>query len=94
MEQDYNHIPQWLKPKLKEKQLSVERFARSIGLTRAAVYNYLNDEDRPSEQVMKRMCDVLGRPFEEGLKQYVPKKEGRRPGYTRSPAELSVKRKK
>ena len=77
MSADFNHIKQWLDPQLKQMGLSVEAFANRCELTRAAVYFYRNDKNRPDEQTMIRMCRVLGVPAEEGLAQYSPKRTGR-----------------
>ena len=85
MSRDFNNIGPWLNRLLNERQLSVERLARKSGLSRAAVYFYMQDKNRPSEEAMMRMCTVLGVPFEEGLKQYTPNANGRptRSGGTR-----------
>jgi transcriptional regulator with XRE-family HTH domain len=77
---DYNRIKEWLLPILDSKGISVENFARAVGISRATVYFYMNDRHRPDEQVMAQMCRVLGVPFEEGLRQYTPKKWGRPSG--------------
>jgi transcriptional regulator with XRE-family HTH domain len=74
---DYNRIKQWLDPKLKEKGLSVEAFARQCGLTRTSIYFFRADKNRPNEQTMIRMCQVLGVPAEEGFAQYTPNQVGR-----------------
>lgn len=74
---DYNRIKQWLLPQLQERGWSVEQFARLCELSRAAVYFFMQDKNRPDEQTMIRMCQVLGRPPEEGLAQYTPNKRGR-----------------
>jgi len=74
---DYNRIKQWLLPILDSKGISVESFARSVGISRATVYFYMNDRHRPDEQIMAQMCHVLGVSVEEGLRQYTPKKWGR-----------------
>jgi transcriptional regulator with XRE-family HTH domain len=72
-----NGIKEWLDSKLRERKLSVESFARLCGITRAAIYFYRSDENRPNEATMRRMCLVLGVPIEEGLAQYMPKIGGR-----------------
>jgi transcriptional regulator with XRE-family HTH domain len=77
MEKNFNRIKEWLLPKLQEANLSVEQFAHKIGLSRAAIYFYLTDVSRPTEQTMAKMCHALGVPFEEGLAQYTPKLRGR-----------------
>lgn len=77
---DFNNIREWLVPLLEGKKLSIERFARQVGVSKAVVYFYLSDTSRPTEETMKRMCDVLQVPFEEGLRQYTPKKNGRPKG--------------
>lgn len=74
---DFNHIRQWLDPKLDELDLSVESFARQCDLTRTAIYAYRADKNRPSEQTMIRMCQVLGVSAEDGFAQYTPRKKGR-----------------
>jgi len=76
---DFNHLKEWLEPKLAAKGLTPEKFAYECGITRAAVYFYLADTNRPSVQVMVRMCRVLGVPLEEGLRQYSPRRTGRPP---------------
>ncbi|MGH9403530.1 MAG: helix-turn-helix domain-containing protein [Terriglobia bacterium] len=68
--------------------MSVENFAREVGVVRASIYFYISDRCRPSSMVMARMCHVLGVPFEEGLAQYTPRKAGRPKGY--SPAARQV----
>lgn len=77
---DFSNIRDWLLPLLDERGLSVEEFSNQVGVTRAAVYHYLKDTNRPSEQVMIKMCQVLGVPPEEGLRQYTPKVAGRPSG--------------
>ncbi len=74
---DFNRIKGWLDPQLQAKGLSVESFARQCELTRAAVYHFRADTNRPDEQTMIRMCRVLGVPSEEGFAQYTPKPRGR-----------------
>jgi transcriptional regulator with XRE-family HTH domain len=76
-EPNFNNIRNWLLPKLEELGMSVEQFARAAKLTRAMVYFYMSDRNRPSEQAMIRMCQVLGCPPEEGMRQYTPNKIGR-----------------
>lgn len=74
---DYNRIKQWLLPKLDTKGVSVEQFSREVGISRAELYFYFADKHRPSEQVMARICHALNVPFEEGLRQYTPRRNGR-----------------
>ena len=76
-EKDFNYIREWLLPMLSDRGQSVEQFARKCGLSRASLYFYLVDKTRPESSTMKKMCEVLGVPFEEGLAQYSPKKIGR-----------------
>lgn len=72
-----NRLKTWLDPKLQERKLSYEDFARLCGLSRASIYFYAADKSRPTEETMVVMCQVLGVPLEEGLSQYTPKKRGR-----------------
>ena len=74
---DFNHIKQWLDPHLERLNLTPELFARKCDLSRSSIYFYREDVSRPTEETMARMCRVLGVPFEEGLAQYTPKKNGR-----------------
>jgi transcriptional regulator with XRE-family HTH domain len=78
---DFNSIREWLVPILTQKGISNEQLANDAGLSRASVYFYLSDRARPSEQSMIKICQVLGVPPEEGMRQYTPKKRGRPVGY-------------
>jgi transcriptional regulator with XRE-family HTH domain len=90
---DFNNIREWLQPLLNDRKLSVETFARMIDVTRTAVYNYMNDANRPDVETMVRMCKVLQRPLEEGLATYTPRHEGRPFGFSPGgQAELRPKR--
>ena len=62
---------------LKVNRVAKEEFARRCGFSRAIIYFYCADTNRPDEQSMVKMCQVLDVPFEEGLAQYTPKKAGR-----------------
>jgi transcriptional regulator with XRE-family HTH domain len=77
--EDFNRIREWLVPKLSSLGWSVEKFSRRVGVSRASIYFYLVDKKRPTEEVMGRMCKILGVPIEEGLAQYTPKRMGRKP---------------
>lgn len=77
IEQNFNHLKEYLQPKLEALGLSVEQFARSIGKTRTAVYYYMHDKNRPTEEVAASMAHVLGVPLEDVLRQYTPRKSGR-----------------
>lgn len=77
MDKDYNNIREWLLPKLDALNLSIEQFARKAKISRASVYFYLDDTYRPSTGIMLRMCEVLGVPLAEGLRQYSERKPGR-----------------
>ena len=77
METNYNHLDKWLTELLDHRQLSVEQLAEAVGLSRSSVYFYLQDKTRPDEDTMVRICNFLGVPLEEGLRQYTPRKRGR-----------------
>ena len=77
--ENHSAIRDWLLPKLAAKEMSVAQLATAIGVSRAAVYLYLNDQSRPTGYHMARICQVLGVPIEEGLGVYVPKRTGRPP---------------
>lgn len=77
---DFNHIDQWLDAHLRARQMSVEQLARRSGLSRATVYFYMTDKNRPSSNAMAKLCHALGVSVEEGMKQYTPRKAGRPAG--------------
>jgi len=77
MSEDFSNLGHWLKTKLAERELSVEKLSVLSGISRAGVYFYMNDTYRPTESTMKKICDALGVPFEEGLRQYTVRKTGR-----------------
>lgn len=89
---DFNNLPEWLPKKIDKLGVTTEKFSRMCGISRAQLYRYLTDASRPSEQHMARICRVLGIPFEEGLRQYVPKPVGRPVGSGTGTRELSVRR--
>ncbi len=76
---DFNHIREWLTPLLEERSVSVEELANQVGVTRAAIYHYMKDTTRPTEQTMIKMCQVLSVDPEVGLGKYTPKRNGRPP---------------
>lgn len=83
----YNHLDKWLPPKIVASGLSVEMFARKVGLSRAQLYRYFTDVSRPRTETMAKICKLLGLSLEEGLKQYSDKPNGRpreKSGRTRS----------
>jgi len=84
-ESGFNHIREWLLPKLDTIGISVEAFADMADISRASIYFYLNDQSRPSTQSMARICRVLGVPVEEGLSQYTSKPLGRGDGRRQRP---------
>ncbi len=83
MLKDFNNLGSWLPKQLKRYPggISVERLANRAGISRTALYRWMQDQDRPDEQSMIRVCQALGLPPEEGFRQYVPKREGRPPLY-------------
>jgi transcriptional regulator with XRE-family HTH domain len=74
---NFSNLPTWLPRQLNRVGLSKEQLAHRAGISRTSVYRYIYDSDRPSEDTMLRICRVLEVPFEEGLRQYTPKKNGR-----------------
>jgi transcriptional regulator with XRE-family HTH domain len=77
---DFSKLPTWLPRQIKRIGLRKEQFAHRVGVSRTTIYRYIYDMDRPTEDTMLKMCRVLDIPFEEGLRQYVPKKNGRPAG--------------
>lgn len=77
---DFNNLQAWLDTHLNSRQMSVEQLANRSGLSRATIYFYMQDKNRPSANAMARICRVLGVPVEEGMKQFTPRKPGRPAG--------------
>ena len=75
-----NTIREWLVPQLQSMGLTPEQFANMVGISRASLYFYFTDRSRPDTGTMAVMCEVLGVPLEEGLRQYIPKQVGRPSG--------------
>lgn len=73
---DFNHLGAYLPPRIQELGMSIEQFARACDVTRAMIYFYLCDRNRPTEQVAIRISQVLGVPAEEVLRQYTPRPRG------------------
>ena len=61
---------------LERRALSVETLARASGITRTAVYNYINRRQRPTAETLRRICAALDIPFDEGLAYCTPSKIG------------------
>jgi DNA-binding phage protein len=77
---DFNHLPTWLRAAIARANIEgIEALARRSNISRTALYRYLNDDDRPSEETMARICRALGVDLAEGLRQYTPKRNGRPP---------------
>jgi transcriptional regulator with XRE-family HTH domain len=66
----------WLKT---HNNMSVEKFAREIGVTRTSVYFYLNNRSRPTRDTLVKICKILGIPMSEGVKICTPRESGRQP---------------
>ena len=74
---NFSNLPKWIPRQLKRVGLTKEQLAHRVGVSRTTIYRYIYDMDRPSENTMLNMCRVLDIAFEEGLRQYTPKKNGR-----------------
>lgn len=88
---DFNHLPTYLPPLMERVGLTTEQTANAIGISRTVMYAYLIDGSRPTSQTAIKLSRVLGVPFEEILKQYVPKKRGR-PFGSHGTSELKVRK--
>jgi transcriptional regulator with XRE-family HTH domain len=64
---------------LKTNGLSVEKFSREVGITRTAVYFYLNNRSRPTRDTLVKICKTLGIPMSEGVRICTPRESGRQP---------------
>lgn len=49
-----------LKSYLKANRIPVPAFAESVGVNRQAIYSYLRDEKKPSEETMLNIVTVTG----------------------------------
>jgi hypothetical protein len=79
---DYNDLPKWIPAQMQRVGIaSVEQLAyRAGGLSRMAIYRWLNDQSRPTTQTMAKICRALDVPLAEGLRQYSEKPNGRPKG--------------
>jgi transcriptional regulator with XRE-family HTH domain len=59
------------------RKLSVEKLARASNITRTAVYNYINNVNRPTDYVLKSMSEALSIPYAEMLSYCTPAPFGR-----------------
>jgi DNA-binding phage protein len=66
---------------LKSEGLSVEQFARKLGVSRTMVYFYLEDHSRPTAAALHKICEEVGITYEKGLTYCTPRTSG---GQTRS----------
>ncbi len=64
---------------LKTSGLSVEKFARAVGVTRTSLYFYVRDRSRPTAATLHKICEQAGITFEEGLTYCTPRTTGRQP---------------
>ena len=81
MERDFNNLKKWLTPLLEERGWSIEEFGRKVGVTRAAIYHYMTDRNRPTVERMRQIYEALGVPAAEGLAQFTPRIAGRPRGF-------------
>ncbi len=65
----------WLKQELTKANMTPEQLGNKVGVSRAAVYFYFTDKTRPTENTLRRICDVFHVPFVVASKLYE-----RRPG--------------
>lgn len=64
---------------LKTNGISVEQFARKIGVTRTSVYYYVRDRSRPTLSTLEKICKEVGISLAEGFTYCTPREEGRQP---------------
>lgn len=59
----FNHVKPWLQQKLKERRVSVNRFALITGfeISHASIFRWYNDTYRPSPETMKMVCETLSK---------------------------------
>jgi transcriptional regulator with XRE-family HTH domain len=73
----FSNLPVWLPAQLKKSGIkSWEQLARKAGVSRASIYFWLRDDDRPTTASMAKLCKALKVPLAEGLKQYSEKPRG------------------
>lgn len=72
-----NNLKGWLRTKIEERGISISKLADETGLTRAIIYFYMSDVNRPTQMNLQKICDVLGADINEAMALYTPKKVGR-----------------
>lgn len=72
-----NNLHKWLPAQCERAGISLERLSQLAEVSRASLYKWMADDDRPSEEAMQRVCSALGVDLIEGMNQYTPKKRGR-----------------
>jgi transcriptional regulator with XRE-family HTH domain len=60
-------------------------FAEKARISRSALYHFIEDKRRPTENMIARICKTLGVPVEEGKAQYTPSSMGRPTGSKNKP---------
>ncbi len=75
-----NTLSSWLQEKIKEKGIGISKLSEETGLSRAIIYYYFKDSNRPTRVNMQKICDVLGADIEEAMALFTPKRIGRPPG--------------
>lgn len=85
MAKDYNNLKKWIEKMCKDAGLPIYKVANRAGVSRAIIYNWMIDRNRPDEDTLLRVAQVFadhtGRKseeiFAEGLTQYTTRPKGR-----------------
>jgi transcriptional regulator with XRE-family HTH domain len=65
-----SYLGPWIKAHMTSLGISAEELGNRVGVSRSAIYYYLNDKDRPRFGIITKICEVFGVPVEEATKLY------------------------
>ena len=73
----FNKLEPWMTAKMEARDMTVEELAEAVGISKATIYAYWKDKQRPSLDSMIAICKVFHCNLEEGLAQYTAVDIGR-----------------
>jgi transcriptional regulator with XRE-family HTH domain len=63
-------LASYLREKLNERDWSVRHFARLLGISHTHANDIVNQEAKPSMELLRKMADILATPMEDLLRLY------------------------
>jgi transcriptional regulator with XRE-family HTH domain len=73
----FNNLELWMTAKMEARDMTVEEVAEAAGLSKATIYAYWKDKQRPGLDSIIAICKVFNCKLEEGLAQYTAVDMGR-----------------